>query len=182
MCTRPFAGDGKEALYILNTCLQERQIYEKSTGEKLLAAERSDDECLHLKCYAVRFRLEGNEAVKQKNFGLASVNYRKVSDECSFSSVFAQALLQFDYTFPDKPEEEEWMKREKLAAHLNMAYCKIHQKVVEEFSVLNFGNMLQDWDEALSQCRLSLEIDPRNCKALYRRYVKDVAILFFVLL
>lgn len=106
---------------------RERQIYEKPTVEKLHAAER--------------FRTLGNEAFRNKNYGLAAVNYRK-------------ALLQFDYSFPETDEESAWYNREKLVTHLNMAACKVHQ---------------QDWEEALIQCRLALELDPHNAKAFYRR-------------
>lgn len=84
---------------------QERQIFEKPTREKLLAAER--------------FRNEGNLAFQDRNYGLAAVNYRK-------------ALLQFDYTFPDTDEENAWMEREKLASHLNMAACKLKQRDWDE--------------------------------------------------
>ncbi|CBZ53256.1 putative TPR domain-containing protein [Neospora caninum Liverpool] len=106
---------------------KERQIYEKPTGEKIDAAER--------------FRQEGNAAFREKNYGLAAVNYRK-------------ALLQFDYTFPDTDEEQERMDSVKLPCHLNLAACKLHQ---------------QDYDEVYIQCRLALEMDPKNVKAFYRR-------------
>ncbi|PHJ22527.1 tetratricopeptide repeat-containing protein [Cystoisospora suis] len=106
---------------------KERQIYEKPTSEKIDAADR--------------FRSEGNAAFREKNYGLAAVNYRK-------------ALLQFDYTFPDTPEEQQRMDSVKLPCHLNLAACKLHQ---------------QEYDEVYIQCRLALEMDPNNVKALYRR-------------
>ncbi|PFH33117.1 tetratricopeptide repeat-containing protein [Besnoitia besnoiti] len=106
---------------------KERQIYEKPTGEKIVAADR--------------FRQEGNAAFREKNYGLAAVNYRK-------------ALLQFDYTFPDTDEEQKRMDSVKLPCHLNLAACKLQQ---------------QDFDEVYIQCRLALEMDPTNVKAHYRR-------------
>ncbi|EPR64215.1 tetratricopeptide repeat-containing protein [Toxoplasma gondii GAB2-2007-GAL-DOM2] len=106
---------------------KERQIYEKPTGEKIDAAER--------------FRQEGNAAFREKNYGLAAVNYRK-------------ALLQFDYTFPDTDEEQKRMDSVKLPCHLNLAACKLQQ---------------QDYEEVYIQCRLALEMDPKNTKAYYRR-------------
>ena len=42
---------------------KEIAIYEKPTADKIAAADR--------------FRLEGNDAYKDQNFGLASVQYRK---------------------------------------------------------------------------------------------------------
>eukprot|EP01071_Lankesteria_metandrocarpae_P007711 Lankesteria_metandrocarpae@DN4763_c0_g1_i3.p1 len=106
---------------------KERLVYEKTTEEKLHASNR--------------FRLEGNSAFREKNYGLAAVNYRK-------------ALLQLDYCFPDTEEERKRFEVIKLSCHLNLAACKIHQ---------------QDWDECLTQCRLALEVDNKNAKALYRR-------------
>lgn len=105
---------------------KEWAIYEKSTEEKIRAADR--------------FREEGNEAFKKLNYGLAAVHYRK-------------ALLQFDYTFADTPEEEKWLEDVKLRCLINLAACKVQQ---------------EDWDEVLTQCRLALEINPRSVKAYYR--------------
>lgn len=60
--------------------LKERELYEKSTKEKLDNAEQ--------------FKNEGNTAVKDKDFEKAGFFY-------------AKALLQFDYTFADTKEEQE---------------------------------------------------------------------------
>merc|ERR550514_436696 len=76
---------------------KEREIYDKTTEEKIKAAER--------------FREEGNEAYRKHNMGLASVQYRK-------------ALLQFDYTFAETDEERKWLNKVKSACHLNLAACK----------------------------------------------------------
>lgn len=87
---------------------KEIAIYEKPTDDKITAADR--------------FREEGNAAYREKIYGLAAVHYRK-------------ALLYFDYTFPETPEQEAKTDRVKLAAHLNLAACKCH---------------LEDWDEVLA--------------------------------
>merc|ERR1712187_885987 len=80
---------------------KEWQIYEKSTEEKLNAADR--------------FRQEGNEAFRKHNYGLAAVHYRK-------------ALLQFDYTFAEGEEEEKRHDSLKLSCLLNLAACKAQQE------------------------------------------------------
>merc|ERR1712187_1106069 len=80
---------------------KEWQIYEKSTEEKLNAADR--------------FRQEGNEAFRKHNYGLAAVHYRK-------------ALLQFDYTFAEGEEEEKRHDNLKLSCLLNLAACKAQQE------------------------------------------------------
>lgn len=105
---------------------KEWAIYEKSTEEKIRAADR--------------FRQEGNEAYRNNNYGLAAVHYRK-------------ALLQFDYTFADTPDEEKSLEEVKLPCLLNLAACKCQQ---------------EEWDEVLTQCRLALELNPRSVKAYYR--------------
>lgn len=105
---------------------KEWAIYEKSTEEKIRAADR--------------FRQEGNEAYRNNNYGLAAVHYRK-------------ALLQFDYTFANTPEEEKSLEEVKLPCLLNLAACKCQQ---------------EEWDEVLTQCRLALELNPRSVKAYYR--------------
>eukprot|EP00920_Eleutheroschizon_duboscqi_P014537 GHVT01033718.1.p1 GENE.GHVT01033718.1~~GHVT01033718.1.p1 ORF type:complete len:569 (+),score=128.56 GHVT01033718.1:380-2086(+) len=108
---------------------QERQLFEKSTPEKLEAAER--------------FRLEGNEAFKDSNWGLAAVNYRR-------------ALLQFDYTFPDTEEDIAKAAALQLRCILNLAAAKLKQ---------------EDYKEVLHQCKQALDIDSSCVKALYRRGV-----------
>lgn len=84
---------------------KEWQIYEKSTEEKIHAADR--------------FRQEGNEAYKKQNYGLAAVHYRK-------------ALLQFDYTFAEGEEEEKQCEDVKVPCLLNLAACKCHQEEWDE--------------------------------------------------
>ncbi|CAD7971213.1 unnamed protein product [Amoebophrya sp. A120] len=106
---------------------KEIAIYEKPTEEKIAAADS--------------FRVQGNEAFKEKNYGKASVFYRK-------------ALLYFDYSFPDTEEQEQELDRIKLAVHLNMAACKMQ---------------LEEWKEVLIQCNQALLIDPNSVKAYFRR-------------
>lgn len=112
---------------------KEWAIYEKSTEDKIRAADR--------------FRQEGNEAYRKQNYGLAAVHYRK-------------ALLQFDYTFAETPEEETSLESVKLPCLLNLAACKFQQ---------------EEWDDVLTQCRLALEINPRSVKAFYRTGLAHLA-------
>lgn len=84
---------------------KEWQIYEKSTEEKIKAADR--------------FRQEGNEAYRKHNYGLASVQYRK-------------ALLQFDYTFAETDDLEKQVEAVKLPCLLNLAACKCQQEDWDE--------------------------------------------------
>lgn len=118
-CRRPPTGCSQDHA-------REWQIYERSTEEKIAAAER--------------FRQEGNEAYRKRNYGLAAVHYRK-------------ALLHFDYTFAETEELERQVDASKLPCLLNLAACKCQQ---------------EDWDEVLTQCRQALEINPRAVKAYYR--------------
>jgi len=112
---------------------KEWQIYEKSTDEKLKAADR--------------FRQEGNDAFKKHNYGLAAVHYRK-------------ALLQFDYTFAEGPDEEKRHDDLKERCLLNLAACKCQQ---------------EEWDDVLTHCRLALELNPRSVKAYYRTGLAHMA-------
>lgn len=84
---------------------KEWAIYEKSTDEKIKAADR--------------FRQEGNEAFRKNNYGLAAVHYRK-------------ALLQFDYTFAEGDEETKQLEDVKLPCLLNLAACKCQQEEWDE--------------------------------------------------
>lgn len=97
-CRRPVGGCSHDHQ-------KEWTIYEKSTDEKVKAADR--------------FRQEGNEAYNKKNYGLAAVHYRK-------------ALLQFDYTFAEGEEEEKAVDAVKLPCLLNLAACKCQQEDWDE--------------------------------------------------
>merc|ERR1719203_684200 len=97
-CRRPVGGCSHDHQ-------KEWAIYEKTTEEKVKAADR--------------FREEGNEAYRKHNYGLAAVHYRK-------------ALLQFDYTFPEGEEEEKLVDSVKLPCLLNLAACKCQQEEWDE--------------------------------------------------
>lgn len=125
-CRRPPTGCSQDHA-------REWQIYERSTEEKIAAAER--------------FRQEGNEAYRKRNYGLAAVHYRK-------------ALLHFDYTFAETEELERQVEASKLPCLLNLAACKCQQ---------------EDWEEVLTQCRQALEINPRAVKAYYRMGLAHLA-------
>lgn len=90
---------------------KERQIFERSTEEKLTACNL--------------FKSQGNEAYKAQNYSLAALNYRK-------------AMLQLDYTFPDTPAEQKQFDELSLSLALNMAAAKWF---LEEFDeVLNMAH------------------------------------------
>jgi len=97
-CRRPVGGCSHDHQ-------KEWAIYEKSTEEKIAAADR--------------FRQEGNEAYRKHNYGLAAVHYRK-------------ALLQFDYTFADTDDEEKAVENVKVPCLLNLAACKCQQEEWDE--------------------------------------------------
>lgn len=97
-CRRPQSGCSHDHQ-------KEWQIYEKTTEEKIQAADL--------------FRQEGNEAYGKRNYGLAAVHYRK-------------ALLQFDYTFPETEELEKLADATKLRCLLNLAACKCQQEEWDE--------------------------------------------------
>jgi len=80
---------------------KERELFEKPLKEKFEACER--------------FKNEGNEHFKLKNFEKADIEYQK-------------ALLQLDYSFPDKPEEDKKMQELQEALYGNMATLKYQLK------------------------------------------------------
>jgi len=106
---------------------KERQLYEKSTREKLEAAER--------------FKKEGNKFFQNKEYAKADIEYQK-------------ALIQFDYAFPDTPEEEKDMEKLQEQVHTNVALVKFYQK---------------DYKECISQCSLAIKINKDAMKPRYRR-------------
>jgi len=139
---------------------KEWQIYEKSTEEKLNAADR--------------FRQEGNESFRKNNYGLAAVHYRK-------------ALLQFDYTFAEGPAEEKRHDDLKLACLLNLAACKSQQeewddvlthcrlalelnpRSVKAYYRTGLAHLARDQFELAKDALLSAyEIEPQNAEVLAR--------------
>ncbi|KRX03400.1 hypothetical protein PPERSA_08142 [Pseudocohnilembus persalinus] len=105
---------------------KERELFEKPTKEKIENAEE--------------FKNQGNQHMKEKEFDKASYFYQK-------------ALIQFDYSFPEDPEQEK--KQEKLSeiCHQNMSMCKFNQK---------------KYDDALLHARQTLKINENNIKAHYK--------------
>ena len=77
---------------------KEREIFDKTTEEKIKAADR--------------FREEGNKEYKEENYGLACVHYRR-------------GLLQFDYSFPENTTLQSKQDKLKTKIHLNMAAAKM---------------------------------------------------------
>jgi tetratricopeptide (TPR) repeat protein len=65
-------------------------------------------------------------------------------------------MLYLDYAFGDSEEDEAWLESERLKCHLNLAAVFIE---------------LQNYTEAINHCRLALQIDPENSKAIFRRGV-----------
>ncbi|KAH0486283.1 MAG: hypothetical protein KVP17_004119 [Porospora cf. gigantea B] len=105
---------------------KERRLYELPTDMKLR----------HVR----DLKQEGNLAVKQQNWGLAAVSYRK-------------ALIVLDYTFTDDAEAEKSFDRLKIEIHGNMALVKLKT---------------HGYEEVATHCYQVLKIDPHNVKALYR--------------
>lgn len=117
--------------YIKTMCSQDHRkeikLYERPTKEKLQAS--------------TQFKVQGNEAYKQKNYSLAALFYRK-------------GMLQLDYTFPDNEEEEKEFRDLEISLHLNMAIAKYY---------------LEEWDECLNHVSQVLKHQPMNIKAIYRK-------------
>jgi tetratricopeptide (TPR) repeat protein len=88
-----------------------------------------------------RFKNEGNEQFKNKNYERADFEYQK-------------ALLQLDYTFPDLPEDDKKMEDLKEALYGNMATLKY---------------LLKNYDDSIHHAEMALKINPKNVKARYRR-------------
>ncbi|KAM3137677.1 hypothetical protein pb186bvf_010291 [Paramecium bursaria] len=106
---------------------KEREIYDKSTDEKLENADY--------------FKKEGNKKFQEGNYEQASYFYQK-------------ALLHFDYTFPDTPEEEKKFQQLQEQCNNNMAQCKFMQ---------------QKYEDALNYCYQVLKQNPNNQKAIFRK-------------
>ena len=68
----------------------------------------------------------GNKLFQKKEYHKADVEYQK-------------ALIQFDYTFTDTPEEEKKMEKLQEQCHTNMALVK---------------SALKDYKECIQQCKL----------------------------
>ncbi len=95
---------------------KERQLYEKSTQEKLEAVET--------------FKAQGNSAMKRKEFSEAGYFYE-------------HALVQFDYTFPESPADESRCALLKEQVHNNMAMVQM-QLGLNEKALHHLGQVLQE--------------------------------------
>lgn len=150
-CRRPVGGCSHDHQ-------KEWAIYERSTEEKIAAADR--------------FRQEGNEAYRKHNYGLAAVHYRK-------------ALLQFDYTFAEGEAEEKAADDVKVPCLLNLAACKCHQeewdevvtqcrlaleinpRAVKAYYRTGLAHLARDnWDLAKDALMSAHEIEPQNHEVL----------------
>eukprot|EP00429_Kryptoperidinium_foliaceum_P014814 CAMPEP_0176049666 /NCGR_PEP_ID=MMETSP0120_2-20121206/24680_1 /TAXON_ID=160619 /ORGANISM="Kryptoperidinium foliaceum, Strain CCMP 1326" /LENGTH=445 /DNA_ID=CAMNT_0017383093 /DNA_START=65 /DNA_END=1402 /DNA_ORIENTATION=- len=150
-CRRPIGGCSHDHQ-------KEWAIYEKSTEEKIKAADR--------------FREEGNEAYRKHNYGLAAVHYRK-------------ALLQFDYTFAEGEEEEKQVEAVKVPCLLNLAACKCQQeqwdevlthcrlaleinpRSVKAYYRIGLAHLARDnFEEAKDALLSAHEIEPKNAEVL----------------
>lgn len=69
---------------------------------------------------------KGNRFFQNKEYTKADIEYQK-------------ALIQFDYTFADTPEEDREAEKLQEQCHTNMALVKFYQK---------------DYKECISQCSL----------------------------
>jgi tetratricopeptide (TPR) repeat protein len=87
------------------------------------------------------FREEGNRKFRDREFTSAAVSYRR-------------AILYLDYSFGETDADEAKLESERLKCHMNLAAVSIER---------------EDYKDAINHCRLALQIDPKNCKALYRR-------------
>ncbi|SOV23196.1 peptidyl-prolyl cis-trans isomerase, putative [Plasmodium sp. DRC-Itaito] len=133
---------------------KERQLYEKSTKEKIKASNI--------------FNEEGKKAFYEKNYKLACVYFRK-------------GLIQLDYSFPDSNEEENEQRKLEINLHLNMALTKFHMSkfyecISECSTVLNFDKdnikayyrkgqaymSLDLYDDAKREFLKVLEINPND--------------------
>jgi len=81
-----------------NDLRKERQLYDKSTKEKIYAAKV--------------FKEEGDLYIKKKQYDTANISYEK-------------AMTQLFYTFEDTKEDEIEVDKLKLLLNSNIAMCKI---------------------------------------------------------
>lgn len=95
---------------------KERDLFEKPTIEKLEAAE----------C----FKLDGNEAIKAKEYEKSAYFYQK-------------GLLQLDYTFTDNEEDEKKFVRLQEQLHFNMALTKYFAKDTDA-SLIHLGQVYSE--------------------------------------
>lgn len=106
---------------------KERELYDRPTDEKIVMAKR--------------FRLDGNEFFKRQDYEMAGAHYQK-------------ALIFFEYTFPDTPEQEKDLDQNKLSTHLNLAAVHLE---------------LKNFRDCIVQCDQALKIQHNCAKAFFRK-------------
>ena len=109
-----------------NDLRKEKQLMDKPVKEKIEASKR--------------FKIEGDDLLKQKKYDEA-VN------------IYEKGLLQLFYTFSDDKEEDELVDSIKENINLNCSFCRIKQEKFEEAS--------QYLNEAM-------RVNKQNLKTLYR--------------
>jgi len=109
-----------------NDLRKERQLMDKPVKEKIEAGKR--------------FKMEGDDLLKQQKYDDAIVVYEK-------------GLLQLFYTFSDDKEEDEMVDKIKEGMNLNCSFCKIKQK---------------KYEEATQYLNEAMRVNKENLKTLYR--------------
>ena len=109
-----------------NDLRKERQLMDKPTKEKIDAGKR--------------FKIEGDDLLKQKKY-----------DEAI--NVYEKGLLQLFYTFSDDKEEDEMIDKIKEGMNLNCSFCKIKQ---------------DKFEEATQYLNEAMRVNKENLKTLYR--------------
>ena len=109
-----------------NDLRKERQLMDKPVKEKIEAGKR--------------FKMEGDDLLKQKKY-----------DEAI--NIYEKGLLQLFYTFCDDKEEDEMVDKIKEGMNLNCSFCKIKQ---------------EKYEEATQYLNEAMRVNKENLKTLYR--------------
>ena len=109
-----------------NDLRKERQLMDKPAKEKIEAGKR--------------FKMEGDDLLKQKKY-----------DEAI--NIYEKGLLQLFYTFCDDKEEDEMVDKIKEGMNLNCSFCKIKQ---------------EKYEEATQYLNEAMRVNKENLKTLYR--------------
>ena len=109
-----------------NDLRKERQLMDKPVKEKIEAGKR--------------FKMEGDDLLKQKKY-----------DEAI--NIYEKGLLQLFYTFCDDKEEDEMVDKIKEGMNLNCSFCKMKQ---------------EKYEEATQYLNEAMRVNKENLKTLYR--------------
>ena len=97
--------------------------------------------------------IKGNRFFQSKEYEKADVEYQK-------------ALIQFDYTFADTPEEEKEVAKLQEQCHTNMAlvkfYLKDYKECIQQCSLVIIFEIIREFFKAL-------KINKNAMKARYRK-------------